>query len=98
MAFRGFWVLWRNEKMEKMLKERCFSIELKSKVNLKNITLTNGGHESVLIEGTLGQLKHAEFAEGIILEVVGDNGVLRINLSQNEIKTKEATTKEVQEK
>ena len=84
--------------MEKVLNERCFSIELKSKVNLKNITLTNGGHENVLIEGTLGQLKHAEFAEGIILEVVGDNGVLRINLSQNEIKTKEATTKEVQEK
>ena len=83
--------------MEKV-NERCFSIELKSKVNLKNITLTNGGHENVLIEGTLGQLKHAEFAEGIILEVVGDNGVLRINLSQNEIKTKEATTKEVQEK
>ena len=83
--------------MEKVLNERCFSIELKSKVNLKNITLTNGGHENVLIEGTLGQLQRAEFAEGIILEVVGDKGVLRINLSQNEIKTKEATTKEVQE-
>jgi len=82
--------------MEKVLNERCFSIELKSKVNLKNITLTNGGHENVLIEGTLGQLQRAEFAEGIILEVVGDKGVLRINLSQNEIKTKEATTKEVQ--
>ena len=82
--------------MEKV-NERCFSIELKSKVNLKNVTLTNGGHENVLIEGTLGQLQRAEFAEGVILEVVGEKGILRINLSQNEIKTKKATTKEVQQ-
>jgi len=82
--------------MEKNMNERYFSVELKSKVNLKNITLTNGGHENVLIEGTLGQLQVAEFAEGIILEVIGDKGVLRINLSQNEIKTKEAKPKEAQ--
>ena len=82
--------------MEKTLNERFFSIELKSKVNLKNVTLTNGGYENVLIEGTLGQLQGAGFAEGIILEVVGDKGVLRINLSQNEIKTKEVTSKEAQ--
>lgn len=74
--------------MEKTLKERFFSIELKSKVNLKNITLTNGGHENVLVEGTIGELQRAEFAEGIILEVVGDKGVLRINLTQDEIKKK----------
>ena len=72
--------------MEKIMKERFFSVELKSKVNLKNVTLTNGSHENVLVEGTIGELQRAEFAEGIILEVVGDKGVLRINLSQNEIK------------
>ena len=71
--------------MEKMNSERFFSIELKSKVNLKNVTMTNGGHENVLLEGTLGQLQQASFAEGLIFEVVGDKGVLRINLSQEEI-------------
>jgi hypothetical protein len=81
--------------MEKTLKERFFSIELKSKVNLKNITLTNGGHENVLVEGTIGELLRAEFAEGIILEVVGDKGVLRINLCQDEIK-KKSNQEEVQ--
>ena len=75
--------------MEKVPKERFFSVELKSKVNLKNITLTNGGHENVLVEGTIGELLRAEFAEGVILEVVGDKGVLRINLCQDEIKSKE---------
>lgn len=75
--------------MEKISKERFFSVELKSKVNLKNVTLSNGSHENVLVEGTIGQLQRAGFAEGIVLEVVGDKGVLRINLTQDEIKTKE---------
>ena len=72
--------------MEEITKDRFFSIELKSKVSLKNVTLTNNGLENVLLEGTLGQLQRAAFAEDVILEVVGDKGVLRINLSQNEIK------------
>jgi hypothetical protein len=76
--------------------ERFFSVELKAKVNLKNVTLTNGGHENVLIEGTIGKLQHAGFAEGIILEIVGDKGVLRINLCQDEIKSKENQAVEVQ--
>ena len=66
-------------------KERVFSVELKSKRNLKNVTLTNGSSDSVLIEGTLGELVQATFAEGVILEVVGKNGVLRIDLRENEI-------------
>jgi len=67
-------------------KERVFSVELKSKRNLKNVTLTNGSSDSVLIEGTIGELVQATFAEGIILEVVGKNGVLRIDLGEDEIK------------
>jgi hypothetical protein len=67
-------------------KERVFSVELKSKRNLKNVTLTNGSSDSVLVEGTIGELVRATFAEGIILEVVGKNGVLRIDLGEDEIK------------
>jgi len=67
-------------------KERVFSVELKSKRNLKNVTLTNGSSDSVLVEGTIGELVQAAFAEGIILEVVGKNGVLRIDLRKDEIK------------
>ena len=67
-------------------KERFFSVELKSKANLKNVTLANGFHENVLVEGTIGKLQQAAFAEDVILEVVGDKGVLRINLEESEIK------------
>ena len=69
-------------------KERFFSVELKSKTNLKNVTMTNGGHENVLIEGTIGSLRHATFVDGVVLEVLCDKGVLRINLTRDEIKEK----------
>jgi hypothetical protein len=60
-------------------------VELKSKANLKNITMTNGSHDNVLVEGTIGELLNAIFAEGETLEVVGKKGVLRINLGEDEI-------------
>ncbi len=74
--------------------ERFFSIELKSGLNLKNITLSNEGQQNVLIEGSIGELQRAEFSEGVILEVVGDKGVLRINLALDEIIQKEKLQKE----
>jgi len=48
--------------------------------------LTNDSSNSALIEGTLGELIQATFAEDEILEVVGTKGTFRINLAQHEIK------------
>jgi hypothetical protein len=70
----------------KMDIERFFSVELKSKAHLKNVTLTNGIADNALIEGTLGELVQATIAEDVILEVVGTKGTFRINLSRSEIK------------
>jgi hypothetical protein len=79
-------------------KERVFTVELTSKWNLKNVTLTNGGGDRVLLEGTIGELVQATFAEGVILEVVGKSGVLRVDLSENEIKkTQQPNQAEVKE-
>jgi len=83
--------------MQEINEERFFSVELKSKVCLKNVTLSNNGPENVLLEGTIGQLQRAEFAENLILEVVGDKGVLRINLSQNDISKNPYQKEEVKE-
>ncbi len=69
-------------------KERFFSVELKSKINLKNVTLTNGGHENALIEGNIGRLQYATFNDNVVLEVVGNKGTLRINITPEEIKAK----------
>ncbi len=78
-------------------KTRVFSVELKSKRNLKNVTLTNGSSDSVLLEGTIGELIQAKFAEGIILEIIGKDGVLRVDLSEEEIQKTPKTASEVKE-
>ncbi len=66
--------------------ERFFSVELKSKTHLKDLTLANGSSDGVLIEGTLGALMTASFVEDELLEVVGNKGTLRINLKDSELK------------
>jgi hypothetical protein len=67
--------------------KRFFSIELHSKHQIKNMILTNNGQkESTLIEGTIGSFVEAIFTEGIILEVTGTEGVLRLDLQEQEIK------------
>ncbi|MGA3290670.1 MAG: hypothetical protein ABSD42_10575 [Candidatus Bathyarchaeia archaeon] len=81
--------------MEEIDKERFFSVELKSKVNLKNVTVRDSSQENVLVEGTIGKLQHAEFADGVVLEVFGDKGVLRVNLTIEDIKKREKKEKEV---
>lgn len=73
-------------KTETGKQERVFSIELTSKRHLKNVTLTNGTNESVLVEGTIGTLVRATLEEGIVLEVTGSKGTLRLDLSADEIK------------
>jgi hypothetical protein len=71
--------------------ERFFSVELKSKADLKSITLENGSQDSVLVEGTIGELVQAMFVEDVILEIVGAKGTLRINLKATELKSPEKT-------
>jgi len=84
-----FTVILGDEMTTKIEKdERFFSVELRSKSNLKNVALTNGSNELVLIEGTIGRFERAEFAEGVVLQVVGKQGVLRIDLSENDITKK----------
>jgi hypothetical protein len=59
--------------------ERMFSIELRSKEEVKNVFLD--GDEKVLIEGSIGSFIRAQFLEGLVLEVIGSNGELRIDLA-----------------
>lgn len=69
-------------------KGRVFTVELKSKAALRNASFANGLQEGVLIEGTLGTLTGAGFLDGVVLEVVGTEGVLRLDLRSEEIRGK----------
>lgn len=63
--------------------ERMFSIELESKGDVKSVCLD--GDEKVLIEGSIGSLKQAQFLEDLVLEVIGSNGVLRMDLAMKDL-------------
>jgi hypothetical protein len=67
-------------------KTRVFTVELKSKRNLKNVSLTNDSSNSVFLEGSIGELVTAEFAEGVILEVIGTDGIIRVDLREEELR------------
>ncbi len=63
--------------------ERVFTIELNSKGDVKSVSLD--GDEKVFIEGSLGSLKQARFVENLVLEVIGSNGELRIDLAAKDL-------------
>ncbi len=75
-------------------KERTFSVELESKASLKSVKVTQGVQDDVLIEGTIGELVEACFTEGIVLEVVGQKGVVRLDLTPEEISGNKTAEKE----
>jgi len=63
---------------------RGFTVELKSRGEVESVAVPNGA-KGVLIEGTLGTLKHASFLDGVVLEVAGEKGVLRVDLAREEL-------------
>ena len=80
-------VLGGNHMQTQGKNDRCFSVELSSKGQIKNMTMTEGQKEGALIEGSIGNLLEATFTEGIVLEVTGTKGTLRIDIQAKEIKT-----------
>ncbi len=59
---------------------------MKSKNHVKNITISNDAHDRVLFEGDLGKLEELAIIGGSMLEVRGTNGVLRIELGEDEMR------------
>ncbi len=66
--------------------KHAFSIEMKSKRHVKNMSLSNESHGRVLFEGFLGALEKLSIVEGVVLEIKGTNGILRIDLSEDDLR------------
>jgi hypothetical protein len=62
-----------------------FSVEMKSKRFVKNISISDESHDRVLFEGNLGKLLSLSLVEGDILELIGDNGVLRVAVTEGQL-------------
>ena len=66
--------------------QHTFTVELKSKEYVKNISLSDHTHDLVLFEGNLGKLLQLSLVEGDVLELVGVNGILRVSITQTQLK------------
>ena len=63
---------------------RVFTLELNSGKGLKKVNVPDGT-QRLLMEGTIGTLKRAKFVEGAILELIGTEGTLRVDLSMEDL-------------
>ncbi len=66
--------------------KQSFSAVLDSKKQVKNIILSDDIHQKVFFEADLGQIEQVKFTEGLLLEIIGAKGVLRIDLPIDAIK------------
>lgn len=62
-----------------------FCIELYSRDHIKRISLPEGSGDRLLIEGFLGGLVETELIENIMLEIKGTGGVIRLDLTKEEL-------------
>ncbi|MDH5200008.1 MAG: hypothetical protein OEW93_03885 [Candidatus Bathyarchaeota archaeon] len=66
--------------------ERGFSVEMLSKKHVKTISMSDETHDKVLFEGNLGELEELGMVEEVILEIKGANGILRVDLTEEELR------------
>jgi hypothetical protein len=75
----------RRIKVTKQTEEHSFSIEMKSEQAVRRMSFFDKENNNILFEGTLGKLKNVSMVEGVMLEVEGINGVLRLDITQQEM-------------
>jgi hypothetical protein len=69
---------------------RMFSVDLTSKDAIKNVSfdVSRKHDQGLFIEGSLGALRSASFqGDGLLLEIVGTEGVLRVDLRIDEFQS-----------
>lgn len=71
--------------MNKTKNRHSFSVELKSKDYVKNLSLSNNGRERVLVEGVLGELEDIDIIEEAVFQLKGANGSMTLDLTEKEI-------------
>lgn len=70
----------------KQIREHSFSIEMRSKDALTTIFLMEKENSSFFLEGFLGKLKNISLVEDVMLEIEGKHGIIKLDLTSQEIK------------
>ena len=76
--------------------EHSFSVDMKSKKHVKSISISDEAHDRVLFEGNLGELLELSLVEGDVLELIGVNGVLRVELAMEQLRKALKVTSQVE--
>lgn len=77
--------------------EHTFSVEMRSKKYVKNISISDEAHDRVLFEGNLGELLELSLVEDV-LEFIGVNGVLRVGVTEDQLRKALELASQVQPK
>jgi hypothetical protein len=71
--------------MGKRVEEHSFSIEMKSGPYVRRMSFFDKENGHVFFEGFLGELKSVSIIEGVMLEIEGINGVLKLDITRQEM-------------
>jgi Trp operon repressor len=66
--------------------EHSFSVEMKDKHCVNKMNFINEAKNQILLEGYLGELKSVSMTEDVMLEIEGVNGLIRLDITQQELK------------
>jgi hypothetical protein len=67
--------------------EHSFSIEMISRAHIKRISVSDNPRDPIIFEGELGEIDGLQLIEGLMLEVKGRNGTLRIDMTSEEFES-----------
>ncbi len=78
-------MVYSEEKKAKTTRRHSFSIEMTSRDHVQKVSVSDVFDGGVIFEGELGELVDIELVEGIMLQISGANGTLRIDVSEDEL-------------
>lgn len=71
--------------MNKKPEEHSFSIEMKTEHCVRRMSFLDKETGTVFFEGFLGELRNVALVEGVMLEIEGENGILKLDITKQEI-------------
>jgi hypothetical protein len=71
--------------MVKRNEEHSFSVEMRSKDAVKTLSFIEKENGNFFFEGFLGKIKNISMVEDVMLEIEGQNGIIKLDITSNEI-------------
>ncbi|UCE10473.1 MAG: hypothetical protein JSW61_00680 [Candidatus Thorarchaeota archaeon] len=72
--------------MNTLTNDHALSLELASFDHIRRLEISSEQDPEVVIEGVLGEIQRVTIVERMMLEIEGTNGVLRMDLTEHDIK------------